>query len=163
MKRRPALLLELMIAFILMGGVVSIMMTGFFDAIRTKNAARKEKEIILTRHRLMLRFSNLFKKVKLIHKLGPNEYFVRCSGGVDPDPSFRQEIDVVVRVKENKLTLYSFPLKGPSRREILAENVQAIKLIYFDEEEGKFSEKFPVQKTNMVKIQINNETLPIFL
>ena len=163
MKRRPALLLELMIAFVMMGGVVAMLMSGFFDAIKAKGVGRREKETVLQRHRLMLRFGHLLKQVRLIHELAPNEYFIRCSGGVDPDPDFREEIDVVVRVKENRLTLYSYPAKGRVRKEVLAENVQTLKIVCFDEKEGKFSDQYPVQKTNMVKIQLNNEMLPIFL
>lgn len=163
MKRRPMLLLEMLIAFLLMGGVITMLMTGFFDAIRAKNIGRKEKEEILTYHRLLLRFSTLLKDVIEIHQVDKS-YYIRCLGGADPDPHFRLEVDAVLGINDKKLMLFTFPPEGSPRREVLAENIESIQFLFFNEKSGTFEEKFPEQKTSMVQIVINSkERLPIFL
>jgi len=163
MKRRPILLLELLTAFILMGGVIALLMSGFFDAIKAKNIAREDKDNILTRHRLQLKFASMLKSCISAVALEENKYYFRFMGGADPDPEFRQEVDAVLQLKDKKLILYTYPTKGKERRELLAENVGTIKFEFFDEEKKDFIAMAYQQLPRMVKITLDEEVLPIFL
>ena len=166
MKRRPVLLLELLTAFILMGGVLALLMSGFSDAIKAKNLMRHEKEKILTRARLQLKFSALMKEMISGVEIEENQYYFRCKGGADPDPAFRSDLDAVLCLREKKLILFTFPELGLPRHELLAENISAIEFKFFDDEKGAFSHIAP-KSPRMIKVILNknkeDETLPIFL
>ena len=163
MKRRPLLLLEMMIAFLIMGGAIVMLFTGFLDAIRAKTMLRQQKEEILALHRLKLRLSLLFKDVVGVRKIPSDLYYIKYKGGIDPDPDFRLEVESVLQLSNNVLTLVSWPESGAPRREVLGENINSITLEFFDEKEGKFLPEYPKQKPIMIKVEVNEKVIPLFL
>jgi type II secretory pathway pseudopilin PulG len=163
MKRRPLLLLEMMIAFLIMGGAITMLFTGFLDAIRAKTMIRQQKEEILALHRLKLRLSLLFKDAIDVRKTPSDLYYIKHKGGIDPDPDFRLEVESVLQLSNNVLTLDSWPESGAPRREVLGENIKSIELKFFNEKEGKFLPEYPKEKPIMIKVKINDKAIPLFL
>lgn len=163
-KRHPMLLLEMLIAFTLMGGVIAILMTGFFDVIHAKKLIKIDREKILTEQRLKLRFGVLFKNV-LDVKLLPNktDYYIRCKGNIDPDPAFRGEVQALLQLKNNTLTLTSYAPEGLPRREVLSEQVTSMEIKFFDEEATDFLTHFPKNKVRLMIVKIDKMELPLFL
>jgi hypothetical protein len=162
-KRHPALLLEMIIAFTLMGGVIAILLNGFYEAIKAKNHLKQDREKILTLQRLKTRFAALFKNVIDVKCLSDNVYYIRYKGAVDHERSFRSEVEAVLQIKNNILSLTSWPQKGGPRHEILSEGANLLKLELFDEKKGEFSKKYPSPSPRLIKITFNNEELPLFL
>jgi hypothetical protein len=162
-KRYPALLLEMMIAFILMGGVIAILLNGFYDAIKAKNRLKQEREKTLGLERLKLRFEALFKNVVDVKYVSENIYYIRTKGAVDHERLFRGEVEAVLQIEKNILSLTSWPKKGTPRHEVLSEEASTLKLEIFDEKKGKFSEKYPFHKPRMMKVTLNQVELPLFL
>ncbi|MGH2638637.1 MAG: PulJ/GspJ family protein [Rhabdochlamydiaceae bacterium] len=163
-KRYPILLLEMVIALVIMAGVMGLLFTGFYEAIKAKNSVKKEKEKILTLQRLKLRFAILFKDIIDVKQISDQEYYIRYQGGVDPSPNFRSEIEAILKISKKVLTLTCWPEKGDLRREIFAENVESIHFKFFDEKEGKFTSHCPHQKPFMIKVILNEkEAIPLFL
>lgn len=163
-KRNSMLLLEMIVAFTLMGGVIAILMSGLFDVIQAKKLIKKERHRILTEQRLKLRFGILFKNV-LDVKLLPNQtdYYILYKGSIDPDPAFRGEMEALLQLTNNTLTLTSYPPEGIPRREVLSEQVKDIDIQYFDEEATEFLALFPKNKVRLMKVFINGNELPLFL
>ncbi len=162
-KRHPALLLEMIIAFTLMGGVIAILLNGFYDAIKAKNHLKQDREKILKLQRLKLRFEALFKNVTDVKCLSDNVYYIRYKGNVDHERAFRAEVKAVLQIKNNILSLTCWPKKGSRRHEILSEEANSIKLELFDEKKGEFSKKYPPNKPRLIKVTFNQEELPLFL
>lgn len=158
------LLLEMLIAFTLMTGVIAILMSGFFDAIRAKKLVKQEREQILTEQRLKLRFGVLFKDVLDVKSL-PNQtgYYIRYKGGIDPDPHFRDELEALLQLNNNILTLTSYPPEGAHRHEVLCEQVTGMKIEFFDEQTAKFENSFPKNKLRLMKVTLDKMELPLFL
>jgi type II secretory pathway pseudopilin PulG len=164
MKRRPLLLLEMMIAFLIMGGAITMLFTGFLDAIRAKNIIRQEKEQIMASLRLKLRLAQLFKDVIDVKEISSNAFFIKYKGGIDHDPNFRLEMESILQAQNKVLTLVSWPENGPPRCEVLSENVETIYFEFFNEIEGQFKKEYPQQKPSMMRVTITPKmVLPIFL
>ena len=104
-KRHPALLLEMMIAFTLMGGVIAILLNGFYDAIKAKNLLKQDREKILQLQRLKFRFAALFNNVTDIKCLSDNVYYIRYKGAIDHERAFRREVEAILQIKNNILSL----------------------------------------------------------
>ncbi len=166
-KRCPFLLVEMMIAFIIMTGVMALLFTGFYSAIKAKNRIKSEKEKVMNLQRLKMRFAILFKDVIDV-KQAPDKtcYYIRYQGRVDRDPGFRSEVEAILQIKNKTLTLTSWSKNGPYRQEILSTNIDEIKLMFFDEKEGGFNPQYPPKKPFMIQVIINGsekEALPLFL
>ncbi len=164
-KRRPMLLLEMLIALVLMSGVLAFLFTGFYDAIKAKNFVKAEKEKILSEERLKLKFYTLFKNIIDIKPLGDNTYSLKYNGGIDPDPEFCTDLKAMLVLKDKRLTLitYSPEKEGAPRQELLSDSVDTLQFEYFDEKVGTFLPTFPKHKPLMVKVTINETILPLFL
>ncbi len=162
-KRHPALLLEMIIAFTLMGGVIAILLNGFYEAIRAKNQLKQDRAKILALQRLKNRFAALFQNVIDVKCLSDNVYYIRYKGAVDHERSFRSEVEAILQIKNDILSLTSWPKKGNPRHEILSEGANLLKVELFDEIKGEFSKKYPSPNPRLVKITFNNEELPLFL
>ena len=90
-------------------------------------------------------------------------YYIKYKGGIDPDPDFRLEVESVLQLSNNVLTLVSWPESGAPRREVLGENINSITLEFFDEKESKFLPEYPKQKPIMIKVKVNEKVIPLFL
>ncbi len=157
------LLLEMLIAFSLMAGVIAILMSGFFGAITAKKLVKHEREQILNEQRLKLRFGVLFKEILDVKPLPNKDYYIRYKGGIDPDPRFRAEVEALLQLKNNTLTLTSYSPEGTPRREVLSEQVTKMEIEFFDEQTGKFETSFPKHKPRLMKVKVNGNDLPLFL
>ena len=162
-KRRPFLLLEMMIALVLMSTVMAMLFSGFYGAITAKNKARQEKERALNFERLRLRFGILFKDVIDFKKISTGDYYIKYKGGMDHKPNFRSEIEAILRLKDKILTLISWTENGEPRKEILGENIEDLSFDFFDVKTGIFDPQYPKKKPFMMKIKVNGTELPIFL
>ena len=162
-SRRPFLLLEMMIALVIMTGVLSLLFTGFYSAIQAKNKLKANKEKVIERERLKLRFAILFKNVIDVKEIPGEGYYIRYQGGPESDYNFRSEIEAFLRTKNNILALTCWPKKGNPREEILSTNVASLKLEFFNEKEGQFLSHYPPKKPFMMKVVINKNPLPLFL
>lgn len=166
-KRRPFLLVEIMIALVIMASAVSLLFTGFYGAMKGRLGVEKKREEVLELQRLRLKFSILFRDVIQVEPLEEREsYYLRYQGGIDPDPRFRSEIEAVLQVKNKQLTLTSWSKEGAARRELLSNRTRHIQLLFFHEEKGEFKDEFPPQKPVMMKVILNKnkkETIPLFL
>ncbi len=163
LRRSPALLLEMMIALVLMSGVMGILFTGFYNAIKAKNFIKKEKEKTLNLQRLKLRFTLLFKEVLDVKKLTTGGYYLHYHAGIDPNPHFRTNVEAVLKIRNRVLSLTSWPPKEAPRSEVLSENIESFHVEFFDETAGVFLETYPNEKPFMMKVFINQEVIPLFL
>ena len=157
------LLLEMLIAFSLMVGVIAVLMYGLFDAIQAKNRVKKDREQIITEQRLRLRFQLLFKDATDIKRISDNNYYIRYKGGIDPDPHFRNEVEALLELKNNILTLTSYPPEEAARRELLCEHILSIEVLLFDEQAEEFLPTFPKHKPRLMKVKVSGKELPLFL
>ncbi len=167
-RKSPFLLLELVISLAIMGLILGILLMGFQQTLLTKKELRREREIVLSRQRLMLRLSSLFRSVESCEPDSKGGYRLRYEGGIDPDFHFRGALKGLLTIDHERLKLTSWPEKGEPRLEIFDEGIQTFSLLFFDEAKGEFSSSFPKKKPFMMKailITSINETveLPLFL
>jgi hypothetical protein len=166
MKRRPMLLLEMLIAFLIMSGVIAFLFAGFFDAIKARNLVKTEKEKILSDERLRLKFYTLFRNIIDIKPLENNSYRLKYNGGIDPEPAFHNtELEAVLTLKNKSLELvtYSPDKDTPPRKELLSEHVDSLGFEFFDKKTGGFTSDFPKHKPCMMRVFINQKPMPLFL
>lgn len=147
----------------IMVGVMAMLLTGFYSAIYNKNQVKVVKERVLSLQRLKLRFAALFKDVIDVKLISENAYYIKYKGGVDHNRNFRGEVEAVLKIKNNVLTLTCWPNEGDPRREVLSENVKSLSMEFFDEKAGGFHPPFPKQKPRMMKVFINGQEIPLFL
>lgn len=164
-KRHSFLLLEIVIALGIMASVMILLFTSFYEAIKAKNILQKEKEKAMHLQRLRLRFTLLFQSVTSIEHLSDHMYKIKYQGGVDFDPSFRTDLESTLCIRNNVLTLTSWPLKKAlKRQEVLSKEIHSIRFEFFDEKTGNFLPDYPAKKPFMMQVILNNEErLPLFL
>lgn len=162
-SRRTFLLLEMLIALSIMAGALSLLFIGFYGTIRAKNTLKSDKERIIERERLRLRFAILFKKVICVKECQDEGYYIRYQGDVESDSHFRSEIEAFLRVENKTLKLTCWPPSGTPREEILSTNISTITLQFFDAKAGQFLEPYPNTKPFMMKVILNDNPIPLFL
>lgn len=163
MKKRPVLLLELVISLVLFAAIIGILFSSYQELTIAKFRLRKDKEIILTRQKLQLRLSQIFSHIETL-KIEEQVCLLTYDNGWDPAVDFRGSRDAMLYIDKGRLALVTWPEKGIPRKEILYESVHSFFLTFFDTKKGSWDAAYPAQKPFMMKMMIDkNLTLPFFL
>jgi hypothetical protein len=163
MKKRPVLLLELLIALVLFTGVIAVLFSSCRDLAVSKNLLQLDKEVILNRQKIQLRLNQVFTHLKSM-EASDHLYFFTYDNNADLDPDYRGTLDALLyKNGQGHLILATYSKAKDARKEILSENVSSFHIKFFDEKKGFWSPTYPENKTSMMKIEINNEWYPFFL
>lgn len=163
MKKRPVLLLELVISLVLFGAIMGILFSSYQELMLAKSLLRKNKEMILTRQKLQLRLSQIFSRLEAL-RIEEQAYLITYDNGLDPAAEFRGNREALLYVDKGRLALVTWPDKGTARKEILYESASSFSLTFFDAQVGDWSAKYPTQKPFMMQMIIDNDLkLPFFL
>lgn len=163
MRKRPVLLLELVISLVLFGAIIGILFSSYQELTLAKSQLRKDKEIILTREKLQLRLSQIFSHLKTL-KVEEQVCLLTYDNGLDPAIDFRGSRDAMLYIDKGRLALVTWSDKGVARKEILCESAHAFAFAFFDAKKGTWDAEYPAQKPFMMKMVIDqNLTLPFFL
>jgi hypothetical protein len=165
MRKRPFLLLELLISLVLFAGIAAVLFSSYRELALAKSVLQKYKEPILERQRLQLRLYQIFSHFKGTKSEQKKlSYHFTYENGADLDPKFRGVLDAMIYIDRGNLTMVSWPEKKEGRTEILFEGVQDFYFQFFDEKTGQWTRNYPEQKPFMIKLKINNTLeLPFFL
>lgn len=163
-RRRPILLLESIIAFLIMGVVIQLLFTGYRHGAVALKKAREEKEAVVRQEKLALRLQQLFDRAVACKARERGGFAIEYVGGADIDPHFRGSLEGELYVDQEALVFVTRSQEGAERLEVLYERVQAFELDFFDLKEGVFAAKFPTSKPPMIRVTLDNHfILPLFL
>ncbi len=167
--RRPILLLELCLATLLVGMIVAILFSSYWELSIARSRVKSYGEQISNWRRSQLRLEQIFSTTIDFNKENADLYSLTYDNGVDLEPSFRGVVEAVLQVHKGGLYFVTWPhkqaLSQEPRRELLLKTVTSCSIIFFDEEVGNWSELYPKLKPFMVKIILNSgqTTIPLFL
>jgi hypothetical protein len=162
MKKRPVLLLELVISLVLFSIIIGILFSSYREFSLAKTALRKEKELILSRQKLQLRLGQIFSRLKTL-KVENNACHLSYDNGLDIEEGFRGKLEAMLLIDKGRLALVAWPEKGKARKEILCESANSFSFCFFDTKIGAWVPKYPEQKPLMMKITIDQTIYPFFL
>ncbi|HUD02222.1 MAG TPA: DUF1494 domain-containing protein [Rhabdochlamydiaceae bacterium] len=162
MKKRPILLLELVISLVLFGAIVGILFSSYRELSLAKVQIRKDKEWVLSRQKLQLRLAQIFSNVKTM-KMADSSCLMTYDNGVDVQTEFRGILEGMLFIDKGRLALVSWPEKGIGRKEILLEPASYFSFEFFDSKKGTWAATYPEQKPFMMKMTIDNIPYPFFL
>jgi hypothetical protein len=162
MKKRPILLMELVISMVLFSVIIGILFSSYREFSLAKISLRKDKELILTRQKLQLRLGQIFSSLKTL-KIENNACHFSYDNGIDLEKEFRGQLEAMLLIDKGRLALVSWPEKGDARKEIICESAKSFSFSFFDTKTGAWIPKYPEQKPLMMKITIDQTTYPFFL
>lgn len=162
MRKRPVLLLELVISLVLFGAIIGILFSSYREFSIAKTALRKEKELILNRQKLQLRLGQIFSHLQTL-KMENSTCLLSYDNGIDPDLEFRGILEAMLYIDKGRLALVTWPEKDVGRKEILLESASSFSFDFFDAKKGTWTSQFPEQKPLMMQITIDKTKYPFFL
>jgi hypothetical protein len=162
MKKRPILLMELMISMVLFSIIIGILFSSFREFSLAKNSLRKDKELILNRQKLQLRLGQIFSSLKTL-KIENNACHLSYDNGIDLEKDFRGQLEAMLLIDKGRLALVSWGEQGKVRKEIICESAKSFSFNFFDTKKGIWISAYPEQKPLMMKIIIDQTTHPFFL
>jgi hypothetical protein len=162
MKKRPILLMELVISMVLFSIIIGILFSSFREFSLAKTSLRKDKEFILNRQKLQLRLGQIFSSLKSL-KIENNACHLSYDNGIDLEKDFRGSLDAMLLIDKGRLALVSWGEQGKVRKEILCECAKSFSFSFFDAKIGTWSPQYPEQKPLMLKITIDKTPYPFFL
>ncbi len=168
MRKRPVLLLELMISLVLFSVIVGILFSSYKELSLTKSLLRKDKELILTRQKLQLRLAQIFSHLKTLKMEGPS-CILTYENEIDKESQFRGTLEGMLYIDKGRLAFVTWPQSAQEkeqiegRKEILFESAASFSFDFFDAKKGIWGAKYPEQKPFMMKIVIDNTPYPFFL
>jgi hypothetical protein len=161
-RKRPVLLLELLISLVLFGFIFTILFSSFQELSRSKFALRKDKEIILPRQKLQLRLTQIFSTAtKVDCEVGT--CLLAYDNSLDPDEDFRGPLEGMFYIDAGRLAFVTWSKNGKGRKEILYDSADFFTLSFFDEKIKDWNPNYPEQKPFMMKIALDSFTIPLFL
>ena len=171
MKKRTLTLLEIVIAMVLMG----ILLTGLFNVFRQglkKNIAAKEmKQKVLQLELFQQKMKNLFASESSVYL----EKHPEASGlalitsfeeKADPESSMCGTLDGMVYLNDKKqLCFASWSEKGNGRVEVLLDKVDRFQCQLFDAKKGEWMESWPRKKEEIpvmlsLKLEWDKKEIP---
>lgn len=162
MKKRPVLLLELVISMVLFSIIVGILFSSYKEFSLAKTSIRKDKELILARQKLQLRLGQIFSSLKTL-KVENNACHLSFDNGIDLDKDFRGQLDAMLLIDKGRLAFVSWGQQERVRKEILCESARSFSFTFFDTKTGTWVPTYPEQKPMMMKITIDETHYPFFL
>lgn len=162
MKKRPVLLLELMISLVLFSIIIGILFSSYREFSLAKTSLRKEKELILTQQKCQLRLGQIFSHLKTL-KVENNTCHLSYDNGIDIQKEFRGSLEAMLLIDKGRLALVTWSEKGEARKEILSESAKSFSFQFFDTKKGTWSSQYPEQKPLMMKFTIDKTHYPFFL
>ncbi len=165
MVKRSFLLLEFMIALSLLGIIVAFLFSTYRDLSLTKTILQKERQEILSRQKLQLRLGQIFSQLNTLEIKQPHSYTFTYDNGTDPDLQFCGLLTGHLQIDpKHRLVLVSTSNQGPTRQEILGEEIKSFELKFFNRQKGEWENKYPSEKPFMMQLTLNHSiTLPFFL
>jgi hypothetical protein len=162
MKKRPVLLLELMISLVLFSVIIGILFSSYKEFSLAKTMLRKEKEAILAQQKCQLRLGQIFSHLKTL-KIEGNACHLSYDNGIDIEKEFRGSLEAMLLIDKGRLALVTWPEKGGARKEILCDSAKTFSFEFFDTKKGDWSYQYPDQKPLMMKFTLDETTYPFFL
>jgi len=162
MRKRPVLLLELVISLVLFGAIIGILFSSYREFSIAKTSLRKEKELILNRQKLQLRLGQIFSNLQTL-KMENSACLLSYDNGIDHKPEFRGILEAMLFIDKGRLALVTWPEKDLGRKEILLESVTSFSFDFFDAKKGAWAPQYPEQKPLMMKFKVDQTTYPFFL
>ncbi len=162
MRKRPILLMELVISLVLFGAIIGILFSSYREFSLAKTTLRKEKELILNRQKMQLRLGQVFSQLKSI-KVEDHSCHLSYDNGIDTETAFHGELEAMLLIDKGRLALVTWSEKGKARKEILCESAKSFSFSFFDTKKGAWSPLYPEQKPLMMKMTVDKTTYPFFL
>ena len=120
MRKRPVLILELLISLTLFTVIIGILFSSFKELTLAKTTLRKDKELILNRQKLQLRLSQILSRVSEL-ELKNEGCFMTYKNELDWNKNFRGTLEGMLYIDAGRLVFVSWPEEGNARKEILYE------------------------------------------
>ncbi len=162
MRKRPVLLLELLISLVLFVIIIGILFSSFKELFLAKFVLKKDKETILTRQKLQLRLTQIFSNTTKL-KCEKGVCLLTYDNKLDPDKNFRGPLEAMLYIDKGRLAFVTWPEKGEGRKEILYESANFFKLSFFDTDKRDWNSAYPKQPFMMKMTLDDNFELPLFL
>jgi hypothetical protein len=162
MKKRPILLLELVISMVLFSIIIGILFSSYKEFSLAKTSMRKDKELILARQKLQLKLGQIFSNLKSL-KVENNACHLSYDNGIDLEKDFRGQLDAMLLIDKGRLVFVSWGQQEKVRKEILCESAKSFSFTFFDTNTGTWGPTYPEQKPMMMKITVDETTYPFFL
>ena len=160
-QRRPFTLLEVIIAMGLTTLLLGILFRYYHQVsvahLKTQQVQQKIFSLSLFQERLGQIFSQLSSEeenvpfcTKEIRESVQPALLFKYNNGVDPDPSFCDELEGMLYLDKNKcLSLVSWSKNGTPRKEILLENVTKIAFRFFDTSDNSWQDAWSKENDNL--------------
>jgi len=165
-KKRPVLLLELVISLVLFSTIIGILFSSYKEFSLAKTSLRKEKEIVLSKQKLQLRLGQIFSQLKTL-KVENNACHLSYDNGIDSEEEFNGALEAMLLIDKGRLALVTWPDKESDkeavRKEILFESAKSFSFQFFDTKKGIWSSQYPDQKPFMMQLIIDTTPYPFFL
>src|SRR5579872_5336313 len=124
MKKRPILLLELVISMVLFSIIIGILFSSYKEFSLAKTSMRKDKELILARQKLQLKLGQIFSNLKSL-KVENNACHLSYDNGIDLEKDFRGQLDAMLLIDKGRLVFVSWGQQDKVRKEILCESAKS--------------------------------------
>ena len=151
-KKRPFLLLEILVALSLMAMLLSLLFSFLVQSLRVESKMEKAREQILERQNLQVRIQDILTSLRITGKGSPlyTQKFPKeenyslialFDNGIDPEPPFSGAVIGRIYIDENQdLVLSYWPSDSDEkerhwRKEILFANVSDIQLFFLSPDE----------------------------
>ncbi|HEX4839747.1 MAG TPA: hypothetical protein VFU89_04835 [Rhabdochlamydiaceae bacterium] len=162
MKKRPVLLLELVISLALFSTIIGILFSSYKEFSLAKTSLRKEKELVLGKQKFQLRLGQIFSKLKTL-KVENNACHLSYDNGIDSEEEFNGALEAMLLIDKGRLALVTWSDKEAVRKEILFESAKSFSFQFFDAKKGIWSHQYPDQKPFMMQLIIDTTPYPFFL
>jgi hypothetical protein len=150
MRKSSLTLIEIMIALSLVAILLGSLFAMLWRTIQTQNKIDKVKEVIIPRHRLFLRLTQLFPEGATCEELkNPPRLLLSYTSLLDADTNFRGRLTSLLYIEDGRLLLATWA-KKEHRIECLLEKATELKLETVIEKKA-------------YKIIVNNIEFPVFL
>lgn len=171
-RKRPLTLLEIVIAMVLLGFLLTGLFNIYHKALRQEIQARELKQQVLRLEFIEHKVKHLFTHAtKLYSSLHPDALgealFLSFHSGVDPDlsRSERELLGMLYLNKNKELSLVSWSLEGTPRKEILLDAIHCMQWRFFDPKKREWQGSWPSKSESapvMVSLDLTwkGETIP---
>jgi len=156
MRRRPFLLLELLIALTLAAVLLVYLFESQADLLRLRLKIDRVREEVLPKTRFYLRMRPLFSRFESC-SLQNNQLTLHHRDNLDPNPSFCGQLASTLYLDHGNLVLATYPQKGDPRLEIVYENVESISYAFWMKSNWKEAPSKENPHPKKVKIFIKKE------
>ncbi len=174
MQRRPVILLELLIGFVLAAILLSFLFSSFRHVADLGQKVHKAKTVLHQRAITKLRLTQLFAHLQLEEDksfyFAPHEesfsdaLFFKTDHGLDPNPDFCGPLKVAIYLNKKKELCLCLAAKTTKRTEVLLKGAETLSFSFFNEETKEWeptweADHFP----SLFKLQVNKEVTFAFM